>query len=192
MANKDTEIEIKIPLDETLFSQIKTKLKEIASFKGRSKQIDEYYTPTHRNFVEPAYPFEWLSIRNRNGKVILNYKHFHPENVEVTTHCDEFEVYIKNLEQLQKTFSALNFKKLITVNKEREIYNYNDEFEIGLDKVKELGNFIEIETIKDFGDIETARNKLFEFAKTLGVDTGKTDVRGYPYLLMEKKGLINK
>jgi len=189
MSNKDKEIEIKIPLDEIRFYELKEKLKQIAKFEKISKQTDEYFTPSDRNFIEPEYPFEWLSIRRRGEKVILNYKHFYPENFHTFTHCDEFETEITNLNQLNKIFSALNLKKLVTVEKEREIYK-NDEFEIALDKVKELGYFIEIEAIKDLGTVEETREKFFEFAGNLGIDTSKTDKRGYPYLLMEKKGLI--
>ncbi|HDD45991.1 MAG TPA: class IV adenylate cyclase, partial [Candidatus Aenigmarchaeota archaeon] len=184
------EIEIKIPLNENTFSRVRSKIKRIAKFVKKTKQIDEYFTPAHRNFIRPKFPFEWLSIRRRGDKVILNYKHYYPENVEVTTHCDEFETEVKSHEALAKIFSALNFKKLVTVVKEREVYLYNDEFEIALDRVKELGYFIEIEAIKDFGGIKSAREKLFEFAKSLGIDISKTDKRGYPYLLMKKKGLI--
>lgn len=189
MSNKDKEIEIKIPLDEDTFSKVKEKLKEIARFEKKNNQIDEYFTPIHRNFIEPEFPFEWLSIRKRGDKVILNYKHFYPENVKTTTHCDEFETEIKNQDQLNKIFSVLNLKKLVTVEKERGTY-LNDDFEIALDKVKGLGYFIEIEAIKDFGTVEKTREKLFEFAKNLEIDISKTDKRGYPYLLMEKKGLI--
>jgi adenylate cyclase class 2 len=190
MVNNNIEIEIKIPLDEDIFFKVKEKLQKIAKFVKKSKQIDEYFTPAHRDFVEPKFPFEWLSIRKRGNKIILNYKHYYPENVEVTTHCDEFETEIKDPEQLEKIFSVLDFKKLVTVEKERETYICNDEFEIVLDKVKDLGFFIEIEAIKDFGSIENTREKLFEFAKNLGIDVSKTDKRGYPYLLMKKKGLI--
>jgi len=59
-----------------------------------------------------------------------------------------------------------------------------------LDSVKELGNFIEIETIKDFGTVENVRERIFEFAKFLGVDISEPDKRGYPYLLLKKKGLV--
>ena len=190
MSNNNIEIEIKIPLDKDTFFQVKEKLKKISKFVKNSHQIDEYFTPAHRNFVEPEFPFEWLSIRKRDDKVILNYKHYYPENVEVTTHCDEFETEIKNLDQLEKIFSVLNFKKLVTVEKEREVYIYNDEFEVALDIVKELGHFIEIEAMKDFGSVEATREKLFEFAKDLGIDISKTDKRGYPFLLMKKKGLL--
>ena len=190
MSNNNIEIEIKIPLDEKSFFKVKEKLEKIAKFVKNSHQIDEYFTPAHRNFLEPEFPFEWLSIRKRDDKVVLNYKHYYPENVEITTHCDEFETEIKNLDQLEKIFSVLNFKKLVTVEKEREVYVYNDEFEIALDKVKELGHFMEIEAIKFFGSVEATREKLFEFAKNLGIDISKTDKRGYPYLLMKKRKLV--
>ena len=190
MVNSDIEIEIKIPLDGSTFSRVKQKLKSIAKFQKSEKQVDEYFAPVHRNFVEPEFPFEWLSIRRRGDRNILSYKHYYPENVEVATHCDEFETEIKNYDQLVKIFSALNFKKLITIEKEREIYIYNNEFEIGLDTVKELGYFIEIEAIKNFRSVENTRKRLFEFAKNLGIDISKTDKRGYPYLLMRKKGII--
>lgn len=190
MANNDVEIEIKIPLEENKFLSIKEKLQKIAKHVKNSLQTDVYFTPVHRNFLESKFPFEWLSIRKRGNKTILNYKHFYPENVELTTHCDEFETEIDKSEQLEKMFSVLNLKKLITVEKEREVYIFNDEFEIALDTVKELGWFIEIEAIKDLGTVEATREKLFEFAENLGIDISKTDKRGYPYLLMKKKELI--
>lgn len=190
MAANNLEIEIRIPLDENIFSDIKEKLEKFGKFEKSFHHIDDYFTPVHRNFLEPRYPFEWLSIRKRGGKTILCYKHFHPENVENTTHCDEFETEITNPENLEKMFATLNFRKLITVEKEREVYLYKDEFEIALDDVKELGRFIEIEALKDLGGIEVTRNKLFELARTFGIDTSKESKRGYPHLLLKKKGLI--
>jgi adenylate cyclase class 2 len=190
MAADDTEIEIKLAVDEKTFLNIKDKLKKIAKFEKKSKQKDEYFTPAHRNFVEPAFPFEWLSIRERGNKAILNYKHFYPENVETFTHCDEYETEIQAPEKINKIFCALNLKKLITVKKERETYNYKNEFEIALDKVEELGFFIEIESTENLADVDKTRKKLFKFAESLGLDVSKADKRGYPYLLMEKTGLI--
>lgn len=190
MKSNDIEIEIKIPLDEETFINVKEKIRASCKFVKSSHQIDEYFTPAHRNFLEPKFPFEWLSIRKRNNKVFLNYKHYYPENCEITTHCDEFETEVKDSNQLEKIFSALNLKRLVTVEKEREVYLYNDEFEVALDTVKELGHFMEIEVRKSFGSIEETREKLFEFAKNLGLDVSKIDKRGYPFLLMKKKGLI--
>ncbi len=170
--------------------RIKEEVNKIAKFEKKSRQTDFYFTPIHRNFVEPKFPFEWLSIRKRAGKNILNYKHFYPENAEITAYCKEFETEVKDSEQMAMIFSALNLKNLITVEKERELYIYKDEFEIALDSVAELGNFIEIEALKDFGGINKTKEKIVEFATILGINASKADKRGYPFLLMRKKGLI--
>ncbi len=189
MAENDTEIELKFAVDKDTFFKIKDKIKEISKFKNISKQVDDYFTPAHRNFTEPEYIYEWLRLGKRGSKTIITYKHFYPENVETFTHCDEFETEINSIDQLNKIFTALNLKKLVTIEKEREIYT-NNEFEIAMDVVKELGYFIEIEAIKHSETVEETRKKLFEFAKNLGINS-ETDKRGYPYLLMKKKGLIN-
>ena len=190
MAANDIEVEIKVPLDAAVFSRIREKLRKIARFEKKSKQTDVYFTPAHRNFVGPEFPFEWLSIRERGGKAIFNYKHFYPENAETTTHCEEFETEISDAGRMNKIFSALNMKKLIVVEKERDVYIFKDEFEIALDSVKDLGKFIEIEALKDFGGVEKTRKRLLEFAGNLGIDASKADKRGYPFLLMKKNGLI--
>ncbi len=192
MSNNSIEIEIKIPLDKDNFLKLKEKLKKTAKFVKTSHQIDEYFTPAHRNFVEPEFPFEWLSIRKRDNKVILNYKHWYPKYEELHTHCNEFETEVKNLDQLQKIFDSLDFKKIVMVEKEREVYVYNNEFEITLDIVKGLGYFTEIEAIKDFGGIEVTRKKIFELAKSLDLDVSKTEKRGYAFLTMKKKRLKNR
>ncbi len=190
MASGGKEVEIKLPVDQDSFLGVKDKIKDIAEFKKTVKQKDEYLTPSHRNFLDVKFPFEWLSIRERGDKAILNYKHFHPENVETFTHCDEFETEIQDLDKLKGMFSALNFQSLVVVDKERDVYVYKDEFEVALDSVKDLGFFVEIEALKDFGSVEETREKLFEFAKSLSLNIDNPDKRGYPYLLMEKNGLI--
>ncbi len=187
----DTEIEIKIKIDEDTFSRVKEKLRKTAEFKKKSQQVDDYYMPKHRNFLEPKIPYEWLRIGIRGGKTILNYKHYYINKEAGTgTHCDEIEIEIQDVEQLRKLFAALNFRKLVTVDKEREIYMYGDGFEIALDRVRDLGCYVEIEAKKDLGSVEETRKKLFELAGNLGVDASNLDKLGYPYALMQKKGLI--
>lgn len=188
--NKDKEIEIRILLDKKSFLKIKKQLLKIAKFKNKSRQVDEYFTPTHRNFVKPKFPYEWLRIGKRGNQTLITYKHFYPENAEYHTYCDEYETKIDNTEALKKIFSALNFKKLITVDKKREVYFYKDEFKITLDEVKDLGYFMEMEALKDFGGIAKTRKMIFKFAKKLNLDLFRKDERGYPFLLMKKKGLI--
>ncbi|MBU2561700.1 MAG: class IV adenylate cyclase [Nanoarchaeota archaeon] len=190
MAHEDIEVEIKLQLTEKQFLSVQDKLKQIAEAKKASHQIDDYFTPAHRDFLKYDYPYEWLRIGQRSGKTILNYKHFHPENTMPFTHCDEFETEVACPEKLRKIFASLDILPLVTVDKQRSTFVFNDEFEIVLDTVKELGCFMEIETIKDFGSIEQARRRIREFSALLGIDPEGSVERGYPYLLMEKKGLL--
>lgn len=189
MAKDNVEIEIKLPLTEAELSSVRGKLAKIARFVKKSGNIDVYYAPAHRNFLAEKYPFEWLSVRKRGDKAILNYKHFHPEGAETKTHCDEFETVVENADQLEKILKALDFRKLVTVDKEREVWE-TEGFEIALDKVKELGHFIEIEALTHSATVEETRKRLFSFAKQLGVGSKKEDLKGYPMLLIGKKGLM--
>lgn len=190
MSEHGIEIELRVSLDKASFHSLKDEISRIAAPAIKMTQVDEYFTPLHRNFVKPQYPYEWLSIRNRDGAYILNYKHFHPENVPVTDYCDEYEVQTKNGESLREIFIALGFSRLVTVEKYREVYVYNDEFEIAFDDVHDLGWFIEIEVLGSIESVAEARKRLMSFANGLGIDVSKNDNRGYPYLLMVKRGLI--
>ena len=192
MAHNNTEIEIKIPLEQEQFETIQKRLQQEATFLKTSEQKDTYLNPPHKNFLESEYPFEWLSIRQRAGKTILNYKHFHPEEAEEKTHCDEYETEIQKTEHLEKTFTALGFTEIVSVKKHRETYLYKDAFEIALDTVQEAGYFIEIEALKDFGSVEQTRIELFALAQQLHLDIDTTEHRGYPQILMQKKGLLKK
>ncbi|MFA6322001.1 MAG: class IV adenylate cyclase [Candidatus Buchananbacteria bacterium] len=190
MAFDNTEVEIKLALTEEEYFRLTNLLAKITSNQKESKQIDEYFTPANRNFLDPKFPCEWLSLRQRGEKIILNYKHWWPEGQETFTHCDEIEVKVVDYSQTKKALETLGIKSLVTVVKVRLTYNYQNEFEIFLDSVNDLGWFIEIEALKNFGSIQTTRQKLFELAEQLGCDISQPDKRGYPYLLLKKKGLI--
>jgi len=190
MASNGIEVEIKVSLTEKEFLQIKDKLNEIAKFEKKVKEEDEYFDLPNRSFLSYEYPFEWLSIRKRGNKNILNFKKLYPINSPEFTHADEFETEIGDADKLSKIFSAIDLKSIVIVDKIRECYNYKDEFEIALDNVKELGYFIEVEALVDFGGVEETRRKIFEFAEMLGVDISNKMNRGYPYLLMKARGLI--
>ncbi|MBN2330360.1 MAG: class IV adenylate cyclase [Candidatus Aenigmarchaeota archaeon] len=191
MSFGNTEIEIRFKLSEEEFLQLRERLSKIAEFKKRSVQKDDYFSPSHRDFLDAEFVNEWLSIRRRGGKAKLNYKFWYlDKDSESGTHCDEFETDVENPESLEKIFAALNMRKLISVQKEREVYTYKGEYEIAFDKVKGLGFFMEIETIKDFGSVEKARAGLLDFAKTLKLDRLEPEKIGYPHMLLKMRGEI--
>jgi len=190
MAYDDREIELRFQLTEEQFNQLKDKVHKTAKFIRLSGQRDVYFTPAHKNFVKPKYPYEWLSIRERDELAVLNYKHFYPEEADIKTHCDEYNVEISDSVRFNKIFKSLDFKILVVVEKRRWIYEADGKYEISFDNIKDLGFFVEIEALVDFGGVEKTRKGLFDFTQGLGIDISRLEKRGYPYMLMKKKGLI--
>jgi predicted adenylyl cyclase CyaB len=190
MAQNNTEVEIKLELSKEEFEKVKEKLSKIAKHEKTTHQVDEYFTPIHRNFMAEKRPYEWLRIGRRGEKSIITYKHYHKDEHDIYTHCDEYETEVKDKKQLELIFKAINITPIVIVDKTREDYNYKDELVASLDTIKDLGHYIELEAIKNEGTIEEIRTKLFHFAKKIGIDSPKHINAGYPFILMKKKGLI--
>ena len=188
MAKDNIEVEIKIKLSKTRFEKIKKVLSKIAKRIKSSHHIDAYYNPIYKSFLKPKYPFEWSTIRERDGIVKLNYKHWYPEGVKNTTHCDELETKISDKIQMQKILKALHFENFVTIDKKRLAYEYKKELEIALDQVKGLGYFIEVESINNTGGVQKAHKKLLEFLqKELGISKTQTIPGGYAAEMMRRK-----
>lgn len=68
-----------------------------AKFLKTSNQADTYYQPSYRKFLKDNKETinEWLRIRIRGNKKILNYKKWY-DNM----YCDEYEVALDYVEKL--------------------------------------------------------------------------------------------
>lgn len=176
----DVETEIKIKLDEKEFKWLDFLMKRDAKFLNESKQLDTYYQPTYRKFTGNDVINEWLRIGERGNKKILNYKNWHD------IHCDEYEVEIDNVENLDKIFKVLGLEKIAVVDKIRKTYFYLDKYEVALDYVYSLGYFIEIEVKKYDKQIMEEYDLLLRVAKELNLNLDNIDRRGYPYYLIDE------
>lgn len=139
---RNIEIEIQVQVEKT--KKLLAFLKKNGEFLGEKHQIDQYFIPAHRDFTKTKPINEWLRLRDSSGRFFINYKNWHREKDGASHYCDEYESVIKSLEQLENIFKALNMKSLVTVDKLRKIWLYKD-FEVAIDSVKELGDFVEIE-----------------------------------------------
>lgn len=179
----DLETEIKIKIDEKEFNYLNSFMKSNSKYLKTVEQVDTYYNPKHRSFIDNDIISEWLRIGKRGGKTIVNYKHWYD------TYCDEYEVEIDDEKNMDRIFNVLGLEKLIVVDKERTTYFYQDKYEVALDKVESLGYFIEIE-VKNY-DKEKNPNKeyddLLKLSKDLHLDLNNLDKRGYPYHLIKMK-----
>jgi adenylate cyclase class 2 len=188
MAFDNIEIELKFRVTENLFSSIRSLLS--SSFHGESRQVDHYFVPKWNNYLAHEFPFEWLSVRERGDKSVLNYKHFHPEGAEESTHCDEYECSIPDPGSLITILQAVGIDRVVTVDKTRQLYRLED-VEVTMDRIQGLGAFVEIEATRKHGSIDGTRTHLMEIAERLGLiaPEAEVDYRGYPYLLWKLQGL---
>lgn len=185
---KNIEIELKLPLLNG--SEVAKFLTKNGTFKFEAFQHDVYYNAPNRNFLENSDNVnEWFRVRIANGKAQVNYKDWQPHESKIKTHCNEFETNVDSFEQLSEILNALNFMKLIDVKKTRKAWDYMDA-EVSIDSVEGLGDFIEIEYKGEIENVEDARKHLFKILKKLAARTKELDIRGYPYLLLEKNALL--
>ena len=172
----DIETEIKIKITESEYKKLITFFNNNAKFIKENRQIDTYYQPTYRSFLNDKEINEWLRIGMRGNKTILNYKNWH-DNM----YCDEYEVEIDDSNNLDKIFKVLGLEQIAIVDKQRKTYLYLNKYEIELDKVKKLGYFIEIE-VKNYSKTPIEEyDDLLKLVKEIDLNFNNIDNRGYPY-----------
>lgn len=170
------ETEIKIKITENDYKRLISFLDNNAIFKKDNKQLDTYYQPSYRHFLNDREINEWLRIGERGNKKIINYKNWHDNK-----YCDEYEVEIDDTINMDKIFNVLGLKKIAVVDKQRKIYLYLNKYEISLDYVKKLGFFIEIEVKKYDKSPVDEYSDLLKLIKEFDLNLDNIDNRGYPY-----------
>lgn len=182
------EVEVKVRVDN--FKKIKSELKKYGKLIRSIKQIDEYYTPCHRDFFEKKpIVTEWLRIRTNPDKVLFEYDKTIIKNTkEKEWYGEEYKTEISQPIEFRKVLKFLDFKKLVTVEKKRELWDCGN-FEVCLDEIKDLGFFIEVEIKKSSKDILKEKKMCYTFLNKLGVEVIPENIPsvGYPLLLLGYK-----
>jgi len=179
--NKEIEIQVRIENNVNLFLF----LHKEAKFIGEQHQIDRYFTPAHKNFIQVRPVNEWLRLRDSSGKFSINYKNWHNEIDGKRDYCDEYETPIESLEQMEKIFGVLDMKEVVTVDKVRKLYVYQ-QYEIAIDSVNGLGDFVEIEykgEIKKQTPTQITSG-MVAFLKKIGCGKIARNSGGYPFQLL--------
>jgi len=179
---KDIEVEIQVEAEN--IQPLIELMEKSGKFLFEEHQIDQYYTPLHRDFRNKKPIEEWLRLRNSDGKYSVTYKNWHRDKNKKAVHCDEYETTLGDIDQLEKILKILNFTTVVKVDKSRKAYMYK-EYEIALDKVKNLGNFIEIEyKSKKIKDPSLIAQEMISFLKSLKLGKISKNSVGYAYKLL--------
>jgi adenylate cyclase class 2 len=178
----DFEIEVKVKADNV--DSLEKLLASKAEFTGEGYQKDDYFTPANRNFLDKEPVEEWLRLRGTDsGKI--TYKLWHYDDSGRSNYCDEYETSIGSVVQFRKILDALNFKYLVTVEKHRKTWLL-DAYEIAIDTVTDLGDFIEVEYKRHATKEHSAKivADMIEFLKSAGCTNIRRSYSGYPYAML--------
>ena len=180
---KDIEIEVQLRVSKT--DKLIDFLEEEAKLTGEVYQKDEYLMPPHRDFVAVKPVKEWLRLRESGKGSSVNYKNWHYDDSGRSTHCDEYETPVEDVDQMRKIFAAIDIKPLITVEKKRKTYRYNDS-EVALDEITDLGSFVEVEYKGEDQNVVPTEVTAGMIAWLKEVDCGviERNYVGYPFMLL--------
>ncbi len=180
------EIEMKYRITNEIYDEI-IKYFRIKNINEKlEKQNDIYFSPIHFPFIGGEIDNECLRLRVLENRNIFSYKKYVQATSNEPAHCIEHELEISDVEKLKLILNDLRIKEEFTLKKERNIFIYKNNIEISLDKVDNLGFFIELEIINQ-KNITNSLKQINEFTKKFKVSESMRNNDGYSYLLFNEK-----
>jgi len=180
MANQEIEIKVKVS-NPALLIQF---LQQHATFEGESHQCDAYFSPAHRDFLAKQPIHEWFRLREDSKGCSLNYKCWHYTKEGKSYNCDEYETPVGDRGAVENILKALNFVSLVVVDKNRSTWRF-ETYEIALDQVEGLGDFVEVEYKgEDKTDPKAITDAMVRFLREHGCVSIERNYQGYPFLLL--------
>lgn len=180
------EIEAKYRITEDIYDDIIRYL----TIEGINTKIgiqnDIYFSPIHFPFFGSEIDNECLRLRVLGNKNILSYKKFIPATADEPSHCIEHELEVSDIEKVKLILNDLRIEEEFTLKKERKTFIYKKDIEISLDKVDDLGFFIELEIINQ-ENINDSLNEINNFIKKFKITESMRNYDGYSYLLFNEK-----
>ncbi len=157
------EIEIKFRIDNR--EQLLSKLESLHShFSEPVKQKDIIFVPDLNDTANGEGKI-FIRIRRQNEKKIITLK----KQSKVIMQNKEIEFGISDIDKAYDFLETIGFKEWVTVEKTRIETTYQ-EFNLCIDQVKRLGDFVEIEILsEEENQTEFYEKKILEIAKELGI-----------------------
>ncbi len=184
------EVEIRVRIKNP--GEAAKKLGEKAVFKEEIKQEDIYFTPEQKDFFEEKPTDKYLRIRKtvyqdkKTNEIGFHQCYFEEDGSLLYT--EEHETEIEDSKKMTELLEKLGYRVKVRVTKKRRIYRYKG-FELVLDKIEELGSFLEVEAREEvIGKPEKKKKKCFQILEDFDLNWEKAMDDGYPDMLLEKRG----
>ncbi len=175
------EIEVKVKVDN--LEDAKKKLLNLGTkFEAPKKQIDDYYKLKGREKETQKSGSYLLRIRRENNDSFFTMKVLTGKQGI----WEEYETKISNPDDMKKILEKMGFVKVISKIKTRERGTFGD-FEINLDRIEGLGDFVEFQLISDNGEV--AKKRILNLIDKLKLPKDNIIHKGYVRLLFEKMGV---
>lgn len=182
------EVELKFRLDDP--ELMLSKLDALHAERGLpAEHRDCYYRHPSRDFATTNEAFRVRRIGDANRVTykgpVVDTRAKVREEIEI-----EFASGPVNAADLDKMLVALGFSAVRTVAKTRVAYHldWDDRaLELAYDVVEGLGPFLEIETLAEEADRESARDCILQLAQHLGLENHER--KSYLSMLLERDAL---
>ncbi|HXX55640.1 MAG TPA: class IV adenylate cyclase [Methanoregula sp.] len=147
---------------------------------GSAREHDVYYNAPHRDFARTD---EAVRVRYTDDHAVVTYKGPKIRSSGLKAR-EELNTAVESGPVFEVMLDRLGFTRTAEVNKQRENFRYA-RASVSLDKVEELGTFVEIEVMAEDGGPE-ATARIEKIADEIGVH-GRPILMSYLELVMEKR-----
>ncbi|AEA46111.1 class IV adenylate cyclase [Archaeoglobus veneficus] len=154
------EVEVKFSVEG--FEEVEKKLAETGKFVIEKEEEDLYFNSPWRDFRKSD---EALRIRKDSEGVTLTYKGRKIDKETKTR--EEIKLKVEDFDNCRRILEKLGFTPVRWVKKRRRIYQVGEAV-VCLDEIDGLGKFVEVEIESE--DVEGAKKKVFEVARSLGLE----------------------
>ena len=155
---------------------IEQKLINLGAIFVKEKKQEDFYFSEMQLCEKLGYSF-LIRIRTEEKKIFLTYKGAKSKKDGV---WEEYEFEIKDKNLGVKMLEAMGLEEVIRISKKRREYELNT-FSICLDSIRDLGDFVEIESVSDDVNIQ---QELYSLMKKLGIGKKQVIRKGYITLLL--------
>lgn len=155
---------------------------------------DIYYFDPLRDTLQPKdfRLYASFRLRKKGGKSFITYKDDYFQD-GTWLYSDEQEVEIEDFVTAQTILQKLGFKELVVLKNLKRIYNF-EAYEVVLERVEDLGIFLEVELKKQISEsnVISEKIKIQDFIKSLNLNCSSELNCGKPELYLRKNGFCQE